>query len=65
MHAVRVEGGDERPSAPDGVVTTGVAWLATGVEIILVGLAVPIGILVVGLPVALVVRAVIEIAARW
>ncbi len=39
-------------------------WLVGGLEILGIGLLVPVGILLVGLPVVLVVRLLIELAER-
>jgi hypothetical protein len=46
-------------------VATGVRWTVGGFEILFVGLLVPIAILVVGAPIALLVRAVVELASRF
>lgn len=39
-------------------------WIGGGIEIALMGLAVPVGILVVGLPIALAVKAIIALLSR-
>jgi hypothetical protein len=43
----------------------GLGWLGDVSGILLIGLALPVAILVVGMPVALVVRLLVEIAARF
>lgn len=40
-------------------------WLGDVAGILLIGLAVPVAILIVGMPVALLVRLVVELAERW
>lgn len=43
----------------------GLGWLGDVAGILLVGVAIPVAILVVGMPVALLVRLLIELAGRW
>lgn len=47
------------------VIGTGVHWIAGGVQLLLVGLLVPIGILLVGAPIVLLVRAVMAVVERF
>ena len=47
------------------VVGTGWQWLSGGVQILFVGLLVPIGILLVGAPIVLFVRGVIALVQRF
>lgn len=42
----------------------GLGWLADAGALLLIGLAVPLAILVVGMPLALLVRVLLEILAR-
>lgn len=44
---------------------TGARWFVTAIEILFVGVLVPVAILVVGAPVALLVRAIIEVTTRF
>ncbi|MEP7118331.1 MAG: hypothetical protein ABI880_12160 [Acidobacteriota bacterium] len=54
------------PAAEAGTVFgTGAHWLSGGVQILLVGLLVPIGILLVGAPIVLLVRGVIALIERF
>ena len=55
------------PPAPfeRNAVATGTRWIVGGVELLFVGLLVPVAILVVGAPIALAVRAVIELVSRF
>ena len=43
----------------------GLGWLGDVAGLLLIGLAIPVAILIVGLPVVLVVRLLIELAGRW
>jgi hypothetical protein len=43
---------------------TSVAWAAAGGELLLLAWSIPVAILLVGLPIVLVVRLVVEIAER-
>ena len=58
----------ERPTV--GVMSTrsaaviGLGWLGDAGGLLLLGLALPVAILIVGMPVALIVRLVLEILAR-
>ena len=47
------------------VIGTGAHWLGGAVQLLFVGLLVPIGILLVGAPIVLVVRAVIAVIERF
>lgn len=47
------------------VIGTGAHWLGGAVQVLFVGLLVPIGILLVGAPIVLVVRAVIAVIERF
>ncbi len=47
------------------VIGTGAHWLGGAVQVLFVGLLVPIGILLVGAPIVLVVRAVIAVVERF
>ena len=55
------------PSAvgPDGRRRQMLGWLEDGVLLLVLGLAFPLAILVVGTPIALAVRLLIEIGRRW
>jgi hypothetical protein len=44
---------------------TGARWVSGGLQLLLVGLLLPVAILVVGAPIALLVRAVVELASRF
>lgn len=44
---------------------TALGWLGDVAGLLLIGLAIPVAILVVGMPVALLVRLLVELAARW
>jgi hypothetical protein len=44
---------------------TALAWLGDVAGLLLIGLAIPVAILVVGMPVALLVRLLIAVAERW
>ena len=64
MDAVRVDDSARNAvGAPSGTWATGVRWVVTGVEILLVGLAVPAAILLVGVPLALGVKLVLQFVA--
>jgi hypothetical protein len=47
------------------VIGTGAHWLGGALQLLFVGLLVPIGILLVGAPIVLVVRAVIAVIERF
>jgi hypothetical protein len=47
------------------IVAMGLGWLGDAGGALLIGLAVPVGILVVGMPIAVVVRLLIELVARF
>lgn len=40
-------------------------WLGDVVGILLIGMAIPVAILIVGMPVALLVRLLVALAERW
>lgn len=44
---------------------TALGWLGDVAGLLLIGLAIPVAILVVGMPVALLVRLLIAVAERW
>lgn len=52
------------PPAPEvrSAAAAGAGWVVTAIEILFVGLLVPVGILVVGAPVVLLVRGIIALA---
>ena len=54
------------PPAPEvrSAAATGAGWVVTAIEILFVGLLVPVAILVVGAPVVLLVRAIIAVGTR-
>lgn len=47
------------------VIGTGAQWIGGTLQLLFVGLLVPIGILLVGSPIVLLVRAVIEVLERF
>lgn len=46
------------------VIGTGARWASTGLQLLFVGLLVPVAILLVGAPIALLARAVIAVMSR-
>ena len=52
-------------SVDPGALSTGLRWIVGGVEMLFVGLLVPVAILVVGAPIALAVRAIIELVSLF
>jgi hypothetical protein len=43
----------------------GLGWLGDVAGILLIGVAIPVAILIVGMPVALLVRLLVALAERW